>query len=158
MLKTVGICILLFTLFCFVRQLGDGVRGRVQTLREIKDLILHVRREVGCYLLPLCDILSAYSTTNLEACGFLDMLRQGRDPMPVLTGKYRISDKAHRIVADLFSSFGEGYAEDVIRALDGAANEICTILTAEEAEAKKKVKLYSVLSCAGGLGALILFI
>lgn len=158
MLKIIGICILLFTLVHFVGRVADTVRARVETLREIGELLIRIRKDVGCYLLPLSDILSTYSSPRLSECGFLNRLLTGLDPAPSLVGKYRVPDGAKRIVSDLFTSFGEGYADDVIRSLDQASAEISKILAKEDGEAKKRIKLYSVLSSAAGIGALILFI
>ncbi len=158
MLKIVGICTLLFTLVYFVGRVADTVKERVETLREIGELLLLVRKGVGCYLLPLSDIISSYSSPRLSACGFLDRLSSGLDPAPTLVGKYKVPSNAQRIVSEVFSSFGEGYKDDVIRSLDQASAQISKILAEEDGEAKKRIKLYSVLSCAAGLGALILFI
>ena len=155
MIKTVGICLLLFALIYLVKRLSSSQRRRVDVLREICALLRHIRRQVGCYLLPAREIARSYSSDLLEACGFLDMMRSGENPILSFSGEYCISERPMQLVNGVLSSFGEGYVEDEIRALDVAIDELSALLATEEAECAKRIKLYSVLGAAIGVGALI---
>ena len=158
MMKTVGICLLLFTLFYAVRRLSAAQRARLELLGEVYDFLRYIRRQVKCYLLPLKDIAASYSTELLERCGFLDRLRSGENPLVSFTGEYRIADAPMGVLSAAFSSFGEGYVEDEIRSLDTAIEDMSLLLSKERAECAKRVKLYSVVGAAIGVGSLILVI
>ena len=156
MLKIIGICLLLFTSIFAVSELSRVEKTRVCLLKEIHGFLKHVRRQVSCYLLPLGEIASSYSSVRLESCGFLKKIRLGENPAQALVGKYRLSEKATVIISGVFSSFGQAYADDEISALDEAILGLSSVLADEEAECKKRVKLYSVLCTAVGMGTLIL--
>ena len=156
MLKIIGICMLLFTLICLVPWIANGMRQRTEIHSELLDFLKHVRRQVGCYLLPLSEIAESYSTPHLEECGFLASVRKGTDPIPSLSIRHRVSDSVKRILETTFSSFGTGYVEDEVRLLDEAIGEMSSLLKDDVAESEKRIKLYSVLICAGGVGFLIL--
>lgn len=158
MIKIVGICLLLFALICAIRHLSRVQRRRVLLLREVCELLRHIRRQVGCYLLPVREIARCYSSELLEECGFLDKLREGENPVSSLCGENSLSARSMRVVDEVFSTFGEGYVEDEIRALDTATDELFGLLSSESSECSKRIKLYSVLGAAIGVGALILII
>lgn len=158
MIKIVGICLLLFALICFIRHLCAKERARGEVGGELYDFFTFLRRQVGCYLLPLSDVAAQYSSLHLEECGFLTAVRSGGEVKPTLHAALGKDNKCADIACRTLSSFGEGYLEDEMRALDSALSELSSAAAELEAECKRRIKLYSVIGAALGVGALILFI
>lgn len=158
MIKIIGICLLLFALVCFVRTLCAKERARASLVGELHRFFVFLRRQVGCYLLPMSDVARQYSSPRLEECGFLLAVRSGGDVKPSLEAALGRGGRCLDIACQTLSSFGEGYVEDEMRSLDSAISELSCEVKALNVECKRRTKLYSVIGAALGVGVLILFI
>ena len=145
-------------IFAFERTSADDRRLRV--LLELTKFIERLRIDIGCYLKPVSDIAAAFSSDTLSELGFLSDIREmGADKAYVrLEEKKILRDEEKRILSGFFSRLGEGYAEDELKLIDSALQELSALIKVEREKAPKRKKLFLTLSCAGALALIILLI
>lgn len=126
---------------------------------ELYALVLHVKRQVGCYLRPIAELLKDYSSPTLEGVGFLPMAKE-RGLLTALREceGLRISDEERRLLLSLFSSLGAGYVKDEVKLIEDCAAELYKLLLLRRSQIPKDIKLINTLCVSGALGILILMV
>ncbi len=161
MLKIIGICILLFAMFCIFYTQRQRERRRLILCEQLSLLLHFVRRMVGCYLKPLPEIIPLYHTDEPEIKALAERISKGEDVYSaadsVLLAE-KAGDGASRIFCDYIDGFGKGYLSDELSRTDNAIAELDKLLAEEREMTPKRLRLLSTLCVASSLGMLILFI
>ncbi len=133
---------------------------RLLLLEELLRFIEKVRADITCYLKPLSELCSDFSSDLLSEIGFLsDFERVGPEKAYLrLESSLSFSSEVQRLLKRFFSELGKGYAEDQIRLIDETLLEYAKFVSMERERAPKTKKLSLSLSYAGALALIILLI
>jgi hypothetical protein len=118
------------------------------------DLLVYVRGQIDCYLLPLDEILAAADKTLLSACApsgephSLAALLQGALPY--------LDAEGQRLLSSLVREMGTSYREEQIKRCDYyvQALQLCREKVAQELPARLKMR--TTLSVCAAIGVAIL--
>lgn len=118
------------------------------------DLLVYVRGQIDCYLLPLDEILAAADKTLLAACApsgethSLAALLQGALPY--------LDAEGQRVLSSLVREMGTSYREEQIKRCDYyvQALQLCREKVAQELPARLKMR--TTLSVCAAIGVAIL--
>ena len=129
-------------------------RRRLSVLDAWIDLLIYMRGQIDCYLLPLDEILSAADKTLLLACSpagrtdSLAALLQGA--LPYLDGEGRL------LLVSLVRELGSSYREEQLKRCDYYVHalQICREKVAEALPAR--LKIGATLSICAAISAVIL--
>lgn len=161
MLKIIGICILLFAIFCVFYILRQRERQRLALCEQMSSFLHFVRRMVGCYLKPLPEIVPHFHTDEPEFLAFAKKISAGvgvREAADEVGLSEKAGEEPSRIFCDYLSGFGAGYLDDELSRADSAIAELDRLLAAERERAPSRLGLLSTLCVASSLGTLILLI
>ena len=161
MLKIVGICILIFTIYIVSRQICTARLARLRCLEEVQAFLLSLRRSLSSDPRPPAEVAQTNCGSCLKDSGFVGRLCAGDGLKEALLGsgvdKLLPSD-ARALVLCLFADFGRGELADERRGLDSAISDIEPIVKRERAECEGRRRLVRVLSSAASVGLIILLI
>lgn len=143
-MRYIGMCFL----FAAAALVSYMYEGRQRMCRAQADAMLRflvsLRRELACYAKPIAAFAAAYSDEVLERISFLPVLRQ----QGVLSTAWRAAEDQcclSRPMRELFGRFGEsfgaGYREDELRAVDAVIAEAQTLCQAEEQALPRRCRL-----------------
>lgn len=151
MIKTIGLCILLFTIFFGI---GTRKRALLESLSRyewMNALLSFISREMGCYMRPVSDILAAYDRRTGENRVAEDLLDDGRRAL--MLAEY--DEDADRLLNEYFSSVGSMYIREELSLLASVRGEFEDMLERKRAFVRERTRLAGIL---GGAGAVALFI
>lgn len=129
-------------------------RRRLSVLDAWIDLLIHVRGQIDCYLLPLDEILASADKTLLTACspsGQTDSLAE------LLQGALPYLDaEGRRLLSSLVRELGSSYREEQIKRCDYYihALQVCREKVAQALPAR--LKMGTTISLCIAIGAAIL--
>ena len=153
-LKLLGGGLIVFSGGFAAYTMAHTERRRLTVLEAWIDLILFIRAQIDCYLMPLDEILAQADENILRACAC-------RTPHPNLSSllsssRQYLSEEARRLITSFVKEIGGGYREEQLRRCD-------YYITALRAERNKlasalpsRIRLSVSLCLCASLGAFIL--
>ena len=155
MLKTIGLCILIFTIFGYSRQLLKRLDEGVDILCDLFSLFRDTLEGVKSYMKPICTQIEKYSTPLLDRNGITNSLLTRN------TGEIKrcelIPHKTRDVLCEYIQSYGVvDYELEVLR-LQNLVNELAIHIDELKVGVSKKRKLYTTLSASLSF-ALIIFV
>ncbi len=74
-IKYIGLFLIFIACTFFGSGLAVSEKRRIERSESLRDLILHMQREIECFRSPLENIYSSFSSEVLERSGFIEKLR-----------------------------------------------------------------------------------
>ena len=118
------------------------------------DLILYIRGQIDCYLIPLGDILSGGDRALFEAC----MSPSNAADLPAILGASQIyfDGDAQRILESFIRGIGAGYREEQLKRCDFFIASLRTQRERIAAQLPMRVRLCATLCICIALATAIL--
>ena len=161
LLKYAGVFLIAIAALLLCRGYGAYAERRVAETRGFLQLLRHVRGRIASFLEPLPRAVRGFGDDALESLGFLPRLREGEslpDAYLAVRGKCSLGKEVRELLEDTLPGLGLGTRDETVSYIDGKICELGELLTAEEGELERSVKLTRTLICAAALGIVILFI
>lgn len=159
-MKILAVSFILFSSLSFAYMRIGKEKEKFLLLCELYSFIEKLEREISCYLKPLSDICSSYSSPLLSRLGFFsDISAVGAEKAyHVLEKRVILPARATEILHNFFSLVGKGYAEDELRLTQRVLGELSPIMNYEAERFKKERTLTLTLSSAASFAVIILLI
>lgn len=129
-------------------------KKRLSVLDGWLDLLLYIRGQIDCYLMPLDEILAAADKTLLVRAGAVratDSLRAiYASALPYLDAE------SGRLIASLIRELGTSYREEQVKRCDYYLGALQKQREKLAAELPARVKMYTTLSICAAVGTAIL--
>ena len=159
MLKVVGICILLFTIFYISRTMCEKERTKMHLMCEMSRFIHELRRALTVSMEPMPRVCRSFETDEpyfkLLLVNDFESLRD----LAWASGlKQRVGNDAAEVFSNFVLSFGRGYLAEEIAGCDVTIREFDAILSSEKEGIQRKVRLFKTLGVASSFALVILFI
>ncbi|MBQ8249180.1 MAG: stage III sporulation protein AB, partial [Clostridia bacterium] len=128
-------------------------RLRVEQLEGFRSLVGYIGAQIGVFLTPLERIYADFKNTRLEACGFLELLRNGDGEAAVYgcRTKLFLNDTEINEVIKFFRGLGLHDAKEEERHCAYYEKRFVELCTSAKAEAVSKVRLCRTFGFLGGL-------
>ena len=159
-LKFFGIGLMLLSAVIFSKEYEKHLDMRQGIAEGFLSLLLHVRRQIDCYLTPASRLADGFSCAPLEKCGFLKEAKEkGVGPAySSMKDSPLLYESAKAVLTPLFLNFGKEYKENTVKQIDGAVASLKDILQKEKEESERSLKVARTLAVSAALGAAILII
>ena len=161
MLKYIGAAVLFFLAFSFSREYRRHSERRLLEGEAALAFMKALRREVSCFLRPISEWAKEYSDAVFLQTGIIEPLCRGAslgEAYELSEGNFSMSRDAKACLRSFCKSFGRGYLEDELRALDSHLDELSSLLLAEREDFRKNCRLVGTLSAAASFAIVILLI
>ena len=161
MLKYIGAAVLFLVAFYFSREYRRHSEGRLLEGEAALAFMKALRREVSCFLRPVSEWAKDYSDAVFLKTGIIEPLREGAslsEAYELSEGNLSMSGDAKACLRSFCKSFGRGYLEDELRALDSYLDELSLLLSKEREGLRKNCRLVGTLSAAASFAIVILLI
>jgi len=145
MCKAIGSIFLLFTAFFYSSKRQKTEKQKIRILTELRELILHIRKNIECFAKPLGEICRDYTSPALEQIGFHLLWRSGRLQEAVSCLNEYVCPQACKVLQRYAQEAGQGYKEEELRLCGYTADMLSEILQKEEGELNSRTKLYRTL-------------
>ena len=160
-MKYIGILLVLVAAAVISHEYSRHMEKRAEECRDFLEFIAHMRVQVGCFLRPVKELATGFSSPMLEKAGFIDSLKSS----DCILSAYRhcesnlsLSDEEKEVLNTFFSSFGEGYLDDGIRLIDSVYKNMEGLYGKLLEEKTKNTRLVTTLSVTMALGIIIFVI
>ena len=161
MLKFTALFSLLLGALYICREFSKFQNKRISEYEGFYSLLSYMRGEIGCFLSPVSEWCAHFSDEALERCGFLPALRECEDLYKAFLGsvdKMSLSCETKDDLIRFFTSFGKGYADEVMRLIDSFRQRLGENIDREREEIPRSQKLVRTLCVSFAIGASILLI
>lgn len=161
LIRTIGACAIFAAAVILRGELCKERRRSLLVTEELYRFISHIRLQIGCFLRPQAELGIGFSSDLFSEVGFLSSLGDSgslSEAFEATMEREKMQDDAKRIISELFSSLGGGYAEDEIKLIDSALDELQKILERERKAVVRDTKLIGTLSASLALGIIIFLI
>ena len=158
MLKIVGMCILLFTIFYISHALCEKERTRVRLLSEISKFMHEVRHMLTVCMKPMQQMCRDFKTDEPY---FASLLSEGLKPLCDVEGARELESRiggGAEVFVKFVRGFGRGYLTEEISRCDNAINELDSIYASLQTDTSKRLRVCRMLSLATSFALVILFI
>lgn len=158
MLKIIGICILLFTIFSISSSACKKERERISLLFEMTKFLREVRHTLTVSMKPMSEITYLFKTDEPY---FSELMKDG---FSLLSDEAEVGRLKSMIggAADVFvgfiSGFGRGYLSEEIKRCDSAIEKLDGIYEEEKSAASRRLRVCRTLGVASSFALVILFI
>ncbi len=132
--------------------------GRAQRARAEAFLLLlrHIRTQIDCFSMPVCEILKNADPTLLAACGATAPPADFGTLLGV--GQEELSPEARAVLVAFARELGTTYRTEQLRLCDRHIGELEAVCAAARGEALRREKLFVLLPPAlAGIVILLLF-
>ena len=160
-MKYIGIFLIILALFGLRGEYSSREKRRLAECEGFLRLISHLRLKIGCYLLPMRELVSDLECPALEKSGFLSLVLSGAslgEAFKKCENSFLLGKEEKRILTSLFSSLGNGYFSDSVKLLDSSYLAFEELTDAQRVKTEKNIKLSALLFTLGSLGLLVLLI
>ena len=159
-MKIFGMALILFAAFAFAREKSRAAERKIAVLEEIFRLADTMKLEIGCYLRPIGEIVSSFTSPVLSELGFIsDFVSLGAyEAYLRLQSHLTLSEEEKKLLSSFFSRVGKGYADEEIKLIEMFLTQLSLILKKEREKLPKEKKLSATLSCAAALAVIILLV
>ena len=159
MLKILGICILLFTIFRISSAACEKERSRITLLSEMSRFIHNVRHTLAVSMKPMREICRAYKTDEPYFASLLaDDFKTLSSSSAVSELSGRCGSGAAEVFVSFVSGFGRGYLSEELLRCDSALKEFDGIYEVERTAVQRKLRVCRTLGVASSFALVILFI
>ena len=160
-MKYLGIILILLSSLLVSREYRRYMQKRLDECLGFCNFIAHMKIQVGCYLRPVRELARGFSSAALSRTGFLSSVEKcdslGKafsECEPSLS----LSEEERGELRAFFSSFGDGYLEQGVQAIETAHTNMERLMAALSEQKDKNIRLVSTLSVTLALGVAILVI
>ncbi len=160
-MKLIGIFLLLAAAFVTSREYSKYMEKRMLECKAFLSFIAHMRVQVGCFLRPVKELATGFSSPPLEKVGFVHALRDSEGIFAAYKrceSALSLSEEERTVLNTFFSSFGEGYLDDGIRLIDAAYSDMNKLHEKLCEKKANNTRLVTVLSATSALGIIIFVI
>ena len=158
MIKLFGILAILVSAMMLVSEIKKRMNSILLQESEILRFIRHIRKRVECYLSPIGEWCSGFSSDELTSCG---MISEGRvsDAAYFKSDKRLLVSEAERqMLFDFFSGAGVGYLQNELERIEKLEERFCVICENNAKEIPRRVKCCEVIIVSVALGLSILLL
>lgn len=134
--------------------MAHAERRRLTVLEAWIDLILFIRSQIDCYLMPLDEILSKSDEAILRACA----CRTPHPSLPSLLASSRsyLGEESGRLIASFVKEIGGSYREEQLRRCDYYITALRTERNKLAESLPSRIRLSVSLCLCASIGAFIL--
>lgn len=140
----------------------DSRRAARHAAEAVWLRLLHtLRRELCCYARPFAAFIAAYGDTALEKIGLLSPLREVgtlAEAFTLMQERLPTTPPFAAVLESFAASFGQGYREGELRALDAVIAEAEAIYKKEEEELPRRRRLSHTLCVSLSLAVVMLLL
>lgn len=129
--------------------------ARLRTLDAWIDLILFIRGQIDCYLMPLDEILRKADTALPEGSPFGHAGAQSLDAL-LHQSKIYLSTDTHRLLSSFVREIGSSYREDQLKQCDYYIQALRSQRQEVASQLPSRIKLSATLCLCLALGTAIL--
>lgn len=145
-------------IFCG-REYSSYAERRVREGAGLFALLLHMEKMIDSYLAPSAELFLGFSDERLAECGFLEKMREGgARAFSAAKEALTVGEPIKKRLEDYFSLFGKGYKASELSRLRECISDIKKMLSDEQEELEKSVKVTRALLLGGAVGIAILII
>lgn len=134
---------------------------RIAETEGFVALISHAEGMISRFLSHGSSLWQDFSNSELEASGFLPMLRKGAslsEAFSASESSLSINKRVKDRLSEYFDLFGRGYREDELKAAAACRSELEEMLGAERKELGNDVKTVNAVLFGTALGVVILLL
>ena len=158
-MKYLGLAFLLIGAFFISREYSKYIQKRLAECEGFLLFIKHMRRQVGCFLKPPCEIGEGF--VNKPITPFLLALGDSESVHSAyLSSKdsFSLSLPEDRTLTELFSSIGSCYAGEGIKLLDSSVEKFELLYRDLSQDSKRSTRLVATLTATLAVGIFILVV
>ena len=156
MIKIIGLCIVLFTIYYACSRVINTRRQREALVLKLFELVGFLRDGIALYMRPLPQLYSSFRWGVLAEYGFPDVLLRGGWRSGGLWAA--VGDEVAEILIPLLDGLGtHGYAEE-LACLDRARERLSSVLDGVRGRAERTRRLAVTLALSLSLAITILVI
>ena len=155
-----GILIMLCALL-FGKGYSNFADRRIAEYEGFLALISHIETEISRSLSYGKELWSGFSNAELERCGMLQHLREGKTPYDAFLlceEALSLSDKTKVALKKFFSRFGYEYKDSELRRISEVKGDLVVELKSVREELEKNKRVVNALLVGGSLSVVILLI
>ena len=160
---------LLFIFFSLLGVLaGEREKKRLIQCEAFLELFEYIKNQVGYFLTPTKIMYRNFSSSVLEACGFLPALRSHendevycdvwRAALKACKKSLYLSEKQFALVLEFGDCVGKSHGQIQTNTFDYYISEMRAEISKDKEESAKNIKMYRTLGIAAGACAAILVI
>ena len=159
-MKIFGMALILLSALFFAREKNRAAEDRLRILEELFRLADAMKIEISCYLRPISDIVSSFSSEMLTRLGFIsDFEALGALSAYLrLESAFYVSEEEKKLFRGFFSRIGKGYADDELKLIESFSAQLFQIIKNEREKLPKEKRLSATLSCALAFAIIILLV
>ena len=157
-----GAVVLMLLVALFIgREYSAYMERRLAQMRGFSSLFSHAEEMISKYLSPADAIVSDFTDPELEKCGFLPALREGKDLLGAFeacSGQLALTSGMKREIGEFLSGFGRGYKDGELKRISAFRRRLEQEMASCAESAQKDVKAVRALLFGGAMAAGILII
>lgn len=154
-----GIALLMIAALCINRGYKDYLDRRLSEFLGLFSLVEHAKDMISKFLSYGKELWRDYSDEQLEKCGLLSALREGKslsEAFDMCKENMALSKESKQKLSHHFKKLGSGYKDGEISKLEELKTEIGDMLSVESREAEKNKSVVSALLLGGALALAIM--
>lgn len=160
-MRYIGIFLVLLAALIFSREYSRYMRKRLRECEGFLSFISYMKIQVGCFMRPLRELASGFSSKPLSEIGFIASLEKSDgiyEAYKEVEPRLSLSQNEKEVLEVLFSSIGDCYLDEGMKMIDSAYVRAEALYSSLSKECPKNIKLVSALSVTLALGFFILII
>lgn len=145
----------------FSREYSNYMRKRLRECGGFLSFISHMKIQVGCFMRPVGELASGFSSKPLSEVGFIASLEKSDgiyEAYKEVEPRLSLSKNEKEVLETLFSSIGDCYLDEGMKMIESAYVRTQGLYDSLSKECPKSIKLVSALSVTAALGFFILVI
>ena len=158
MIKLFGILAILASALMLISEIRKRMNGILLQENEILRFIRHIRKKIECYLSPIGEWCSDFSSDELTSCGIIFEGRIADAAYFKSDRRLLVSDAERQMLFDFFSGVGGGYLQNELERIEKLEEDFRSICENNAKEIPRRVKCYEVIVVSLAVGACILFL
>ncbi|MFA5561730.1 MAG: stage III sporulation protein AB [Eubacteriales bacterium] len=161
LLKSFGVIVLLGMTLYLCISFSVFERRRMAQSEGFLLLVRHIKAQIACFRLPLGEIFHTFAHAELERCGFLPTLREGRDFAAALQAAAPaiwLSAEESGLLRAFAGELGRSYREEQVACCEYYAGELEQAYAQRRRDHPTRAKLYRSLFVTGALMLIIILV
>ena len=146
MLKILGLCILIFTIYRTVRALLANAGREYEVLSELTRLMHYIHTEIKAYMKPIDAILSSFSSPVLKKYEICEHIKR-RDTDAIMTTDI-LPKRARELLSELALGYGGAECERELSRVESLAEEFERLAHLSRDSLSTKSRLYTTLGAS----------
>ncbi len=160
LIKACGaIALLTVTLYLCIQASSMEIR-RVRQTEAFLLLLRHIKAQISCFCMPLCDIFRDFENDSLASVGFISVLRERgfRAAIEECREKIYLDEEEINMLCGFGDELGKSYRESEMEFCDYYISTLEQSYSKSREQQPARSRLYRSLLLTGGLMVIIVFI